>query len=581
MKLKYHLSNWHILGILFIILFALTNIGQAGRFDSAVSNPELTALKGDLSDAGLYSIKYDAVNRGLIFNHSASGIPVKIQWTNGGSQILIAVTLIDKYSGIPLTRINASYYTGKLLYENGEIQTFKMYVSGVNLIFEFPKFSQVCLGCATSTFTQSWGVNTNSTNNTIAQTINGTGTTSTITITDSKINQSGIYGSVDRTNLSGWWKLDETTGTLLLDSSGNGNNGTWFGNTTLNSTVGKYNTALNFDGMNDYMASTSNSYLGLNNFSIQFIFNPYSLVEQGSIITNLLSSPYRGVRIQSASGDRLSFGKGNITNVFEQVFFSSVILRNTTSDITIVKNNKIAYLHINGVLSDTKNFTDSTISNGSTTLKVCAPDVNAIYCKVNSFDEIRFYNYSLSSSEIYQNYLVGVRELTVKFDNNATRSAQINGSGSAVLPSASGEYYNVIDYFVPVNHTSIDGVNCYYCQNQSVFSRQLVVTGVQDTVNVSETHASGYQQINYSFTPNVNYNYSLLTINMTNYNDAVVGTPVLQNITNRTLSGTYPNYIINFTTPQNGTESFHNISIPYNNVPLVSASDGTFELMLM
>jgi hypothetical protein len=54
-------------------------------------------------------------------------------------------------------------------------------------------------------------------------------------------------------NLVGWWKLDETTGTIAADSSGHDLNGTLFGGPLWQPTGGKLNGALQFDGVNDYV----------------------------------------------------------------------------------------------------------------------------------------------------------------------------------------------------------------------------------------------------------------------------------------------------------------------------------------
>lgn len=71
----------------------------------------------------------------------------------------------------------------------------------------------------------------------------------------------GLIGSFDvnstwsTTGLVGWWKFDETSGTVAADSSGNGNNGTLIGNPTW--VAGKIGGALSFDGAGDYMEVSS------------------------------------------------------------------------------------------------------------------------------------------------------------------------------------------------------------------------------------------------------------------------------------------------------------------------------------
>ena len=56
--------------------------------------------------------------------------------------------------------------------------------------------------------------------------------------------------------LVGWWKFDETSGTVAYDSSGNGNHGTLTNGPTW--TDGKIGGAINFDGINDYINLANN-----------------------------------------------------------------------------------------------------------------------------------------------------------------------------------------------------------------------------------------------------------------------------------------------------------------------------------
>ncbi|MBN1363138.1 MAG: LamG domain-containing protein [Sedimentisphaerales bacterium] len=54
-------------------------------------------------------------------------------------------------------------------------------------------------------------------------------------------------------NLAAYWKLDEASGTVAADSSGNGNDGTVFGRPTWRPSDGQIGGALDFSGRNDYV----------------------------------------------------------------------------------------------------------------------------------------------------------------------------------------------------------------------------------------------------------------------------------------------------------------------------------------
>ena len=70
--------------------------------------------------------------------------------------------------------------------------------------------------------------------------------------------------------LVGWWKFDETDGTVASDSSGNGNDGTLTNGSTW--TEGKFGGALNFDGENDLLKLPSTILNGITDFSASFHF---------------------------------------------------------------------------------------------------------------------------------------------------------------------------------------------------------------------------------------------------------------------------------------------------------------------
>jgi len=58
--------------------------------------------------------------------------------------------------------------------------------------------------------------------------------------------------ALDDNSLKAHWKLNETSGATVIDSSGLGNNGTNYGATT--GVAGKFNKAYSFDGANDYVS---------------------------------------------------------------------------------------------------------------------------------------------------------------------------------------------------------------------------------------------------------------------------------------------------------------------------------------
>lgn len=557
---------------------------QAQRFDSSISVPELTAFKNNLSDVDLYSIKYDVFNRGIIFNHSDSNLPVKIVWNNGASKIGVAVTTINKYVSKPLTQVNATYYTGTLTYENGEVQIFRMYVVGSGLIFEFPHFTSVCLNCASSMFTQTWNNNqTNSTVNVLAKTLNGSVmTSSTISIQDAKScsTLTNLRGCINTSGLVGYWYMDETTDTLVQDFSGYGNNGTWNGNTTLNSTTGKINSGLKFDGVNDYVnagngesinitgAITIEAWIKIKNTNGAFIVS--------KVATNGGSyNPY-DFRTDAGATPKLVLVRANSTTP-ELKNSTGTIPINVFSHVSVtVDSSKNYVFYINGVSSGSGSFVLTATSDASD-LKIGSRGTAAANLFNGTIDEVRIYNRSLSAEEIRQDYLVSVQQMQAKYGENSTWSGYLNGTSNTSLPYAAGESYTNISWQVPDNVTDASGNTCYNCSQQMQFKPTLTVQGSENG-SIDITRLDGYQYENSTWIPGQFWNTTWYNYTVADYSDLVTGAAVLlsNNATAVLQSSNVTFRAINLSNVTQGGLIYLNVTVPYNNAPLASASNGTF-----
>lgn len=533
-----------------IALSIPAGLGAPNIYNTEIAHTD-TALNGKFFTNGEKGISVSQYE-GRVYmdsNIHYTGIVIKIK-----ANAVAAIT--KKVIGTNLVNVVHRDNEGKI----DSMRTVDLTPDNQGFAYLTTDFSEICIGCSVSTYSQSWGANTNYINLTLATSINGSGLTSVISIVDQKLNQSGIYASINRTGLVGWWKLDNN----YVDSSGNGNNGTVYGSPSPAFVNIKYNNGSNFDGSDDFtMYASVNS--GYNYTVSAWVQIPISHgTDRRMMLSNGGSEPFFSPDYTTTAKPMLRLGANNwlagSTDLGDGRVHNIVFVANGPNAADISK----AKIYIDGVEE-----TYSSNSSAGAPALFSGTLMSGSYGFKGVIDDLKIFTRALSASEIQQDYLVGVRELQVKYGNNATWSSQINGSGSANLPS--NELNTLIQYFVPDNFTSIDGVNCWNCSQQMKFARTLTVTGVQDTINISETHANGYQSINYSFTPNAVYNYSLLTINMTNISDITKGAPVLQNTTGRTLSGIYPNYQINFTMPIKDSEAWFNISIPYNNYPIFTS----------
>jgi len=80
-------------------------------------------------------------------------------------------------------------------------------------------------------------------------------------------------------DLLGWWKLDDGTGTIAVDSSGNGNNGTFVGDPEW--VAGKFGSSILFDGLGGERVSLGNLDVESGAISITCWFNASNLDTPG------------------------------------------------------------------------------------------------------------------------------------------------------------------------------------------------------------------------------------------------------------------------------------------------------------
>jgi len=79
------------------------------------------------------------------------------------------------------------------------------------------------------------------------------------------------YAQIDSKTVLGAWLLDEGTGDITADASGNGNDGTLMG--PPNWVAGKFGSALEFTGSGTYVDCGNAEALNVNVFSVSFWYN--------------------------------------------------------------------------------------------------------------------------------------------------------------------------------------------------------------------------------------------------------------------------------------------------------------------
>lgn len=155
-------------------------------------------------------------------------------------------------------------------------------------------------------------------------------------------------------NLYGWWRMNETTGTTIKDDSGKGNNGTWYGNASVNSSPGLFGNGMSFDGVNDYIEiNDTGSYHNVTGASysvslIGVVFNNVNGSAQYLITKRHKISPFYSLSVYVSTDKKLWFGIYNDSGGQKLISSNGAMDNATMYNITAELNNSILNMYVNG-----------------------------------------------------------------------------------------------------------------------------------------------------------------------------------------------------------------------------------------
>jgi hypothetical protein len=215
--------------------------------------------------------------------------------------------------------------------------------------------------------------------------------------------------------LVGYWSLDDGSGTLATDFSGNGNAGTLTNSPTW--TTGKLGRAINFDGVNDYVLVGVNKVSPLLNgasvVTLAAWMKPSAHPSAGNrarVVSILRSETQTGAVLGLYDNGQLEVGGRSATaDAFQSAVVTAPALDQwhfVTGVIDIA--NATIYIYIDGILVKTQGvtFSSTTYVNGvPSSVYDTIGDVSASgdYF-TGSIDEVRVYNRALSTGEITKLY---------------------------------------------------------------------------------------------------------------------------------------------------------------------------------
>ncbi len=211
-------------------------------------------------------------------------------------------------------------------------------------------------------------------------------------------------------DLIGWWNFNEGSGTTARDISGYDNHGTIVGATYVDGVPGTGGTALEFDGVDDYVNIGTPSELNISNqITISAWINVYDVNEIRGIISRHTGpdNAAGSIRVKTNRGIAVIINIGGVYSSFDSS--NEVIELNNWHHIVYTYNGSKEYIYNN---------TDIVGERSNSGVIYTPVAHNIIGRTINSYvngliDDVRIYSRALTASEIQilyaqtkNNYLV-------------------------------------------------------------------------------------------------------------------------------------------------------------------------------
>lgn len=147
----------------------------------------------------------------------------------------------------------------------------------------------------------------------------------------------------------GYWRLEETSGSTVTDSSGSSRDGTYFNTPTLNQAglLGEGGACVDFNGSDEYAKVTDAAWMDVSAFTVHCMVRPDVVSSYNPVVTRDGASGSRGWNIYILNGNLHCFD----ANLGGSVATGSVSLSTaTTYHIAMVSTGTQVRLYVNGTL---------------------------------------------------------------------------------------------------------------------------------------------------------------------------------------------------------------------------------------
>ena len=209
-----------------------------------------------------------------------------------------------------------------------------------------------------------------------------------------------LYGLV------GHWKLDETSGTVAVDSSATDNDGTYTNGVLLNQ-AGNIDQAAEFDGLDDYVSVPDDPSLQMNN---AFSLSAWIRADSSSNIDQMILNKEGEYEIAISPSDELKWGITNTDPGWSWHGTGHIVAIGKWTYVAITYDNGTVSTYANGVLVDTYNGSgavgDQYTSLNELRLGGRSNNPSGKYFD-GRLDDVRVFKRSLCPEEIFGQYKAG------------------------------------------------------------------------------------------------------------------------------------------------------------------------------
>ena len=226
--------------------------------------------------------------------------------------------------------------------------------------------------------------------------------------------------TIPTSGLVAHWKFDEGSGTVAGDSSGNGNTGTLTNGPTW--ITGQIGSALNFDGVNDWVNAGAGASL-----------NPSSAITISAWVKTNNNTAFQKIVSRQTSkyalgldGSSRTFLLQLKTGVTSAIFGSTIPANNTWYHVVGTWDGANMNLYVNGVSDATPVAKTGTMAADSAVTEIGSRGGGTQHFWNGSIDDLRIYDRALSASEVQSLYSAGIGTPPPLFDFALSNSGNVS-----------------------------------------------------------------------------------------------------------------------------------------------------------